>query len=288
MTNVITLEAARAMYAPLGYEILSELTTKGGFKQVFLANYKDIKVAFKVLHVPKDRDFARLEIRVPREATIMASLDSPYIAKLIDYNFGGLNHEAYLAEEYIEGSSLAEHLKKARLNKQQLFQLIDEIFQALTVCAKHRIVHRDLKPDNIMLRPNGTAVLTDFGLARPLDDSTITVTGMVIGTIPYAAPEFLGYTTGTMDETSDLFSLGIIIYEIITGRHPFIPTKGYGAEEQIRLMREAVALPPHEIDNSIPLDFSQFVMRLLRRDRGERYQLKRAYEKFKQIASTGQ
>lgn len=203
MTNVITLDRAKGMYAPLGYDIIDEISTKGGFKQVFLAMYKGNKVAFKVLHMPNVQDYARLEIRIPREATIMASLNSPYIAKLIDYSNGGLNHEPYLAEEYIEGSSLAEELKKGQMNRPTLFKLIDDIFQALLICTEHRIVHRDLKPDNIMLRTDGTAVLTDFGLARPLDDSTITVSGMVIGTIRYAAPEFLGYTTGNMDETSE-------------------------------------------------------------------------------------
>jgi serine/threonine protein kinase len=267
------------MYEGLGYQVEEEIGS-GGFKQVFRAKYKGQTVALKAMHL----EGSDLDIRARREVKLMTEINSLYIAKIIDFNFGSKDYEAYITEEYISDVSLWNRLEESSLTTQEAMNITDNIFQALLECASRRIVHRDVKPSNILLRDSGDAVLTDFGLARPQDESTMTPWGIEIGTFPYAPPEFIRYDSQLIDQTSDVFSLGIIIYMLLTGKHPFISAGQMEREQRVREMLEATAIPPHDENPSINVKFSKFVMKLIERERANRYPTTEyAYQRFKKV-----
>ncbi len=277
------LEEAQSMYKGLGYQVEKEIGS-GGFKQVFRATYEAThSVALKIMHL----EGSDLDIRARREVKLMTEISSPYVAKIVDFNFGSKDYEAYIAEEYISDVSLLDRLKMSPpLNIREIIRITDNIFQALLKCAAKGIVHRDVKPNNLLLRPNGDAVLTDFGLARSSDDSTITPSGIEIGTYLYAPPEFIRTNSQSTDETSDLFSLGIILYMLLTNRHPFIQSiQGSSRDQKIQEMLTATAVTPHKENQSIPISLSKFVMKLIERQRASRYpSTQRAYERFKIVS----
>lgn len=274
----LTTEQANEMYGFLGFTVY-EIIGSGTFKQVFRADYRGSEIALKIMRLQG----GQIEQRNRREIELMHEINSPYVAKVIDFNFGGLNYEPYVAEEYISGKSLDKWLKEDNLTLQNLLKIMDDIFKALLECASRNIVHRDVKPQNILIRANQDAVLTDFGLARPLNESTITASGITIGTVAYAPPEFIRYKSNQISQTSDLFSLGIMAYWILTATHPFIHVDDIPYDIQ---MLENKAVPAHEIDNSIPIELSKFIMKLIRREPLDRYSsTHRAYTKFRKIYS---
>jgi eukaryotic-like serine/threonine-protein kinase len=276
-------EQANAMYNRLGYQV-DQFVGSGGFKQVFLAHYEGRPVALKVLDLDQGAYRANLEFRAQREAQSMASIDSPYVAKIIDFNLGGLQHRAYIAEEFISGISLLERMTQGLPTNTEAIQWMDDIFHALMACASRTIVHRDVKPGNILLRENGQAVLTDFGLARLIDDSTITASGILIGTLMYAPPELIQFNSDLLDETIDLFSFGILCYEMFSGEHPFITDTVSSRDEALKKMLYETAIPLSQKNAGVSEDLSRLVMTLIRRERSDRYpSVERAYNKFKQI-----
>ncbi|MAS33563.1 MAG: hypothetical protein CL610_06125 [Anaerolineaceae bacterium] len=276
----MTIDEAQAMYGRLGYVIEQVPPQRGSFKQVFRAQYKNSLVALKVLH----RLDGELYKRTQREVDLMMEIDSRYVAKVLDYNFGAPGYKGYIAEEYISGISLDAKARQRGLRQDEMFHIIDNIFQALLILesANHNVVHRDVKPSNIMMRENGDAVLTDFGLARALDESTITSSGMQIGTLRYSPPEFLHYHSGSVDQTSDLFSLGIMFYEFLSSHHPFLdPNNGGSLAEQ---MLKSPPKPLDMVNPSIDPKLARFVMRLIERDRVNRYpSIAEAYNRFKRF-----
>jgi serine/threonine protein kinase/tetratricopeptide (TPR) repeat protein len=233
------------------YEII-ELLGKGGMGEVFLAQdtVLDRKVALKVLPDEMQKDDKARE-RLLREAKAAASLDHPFICKI----FEAAEHEGkvFIVMEYVEGNDLKEKLDEGTLSLRDSLQVALEIAEALEDAHKKSIVHRDLKPSNIMLTPQGHAKVMDFGLAKHFltegeADLTTTLTkesisehGAVVGTLAYMSPE---QARGeTVDARSDIFSLGIIIYEMTTGRHPF--SKSSPLETLTSILRDST--PPVNI-----------------------------------------
>lgn len=211
------------------YEILEQLG-KGGMGEVHLAQDTalDRKVAIKFLPEEMQKD-AKARARLLREAKSAASLDHPFICKV--YETGEIDNKAYIAMEYVEGKDLKDKLDEGLLPLRDSLQMALEIAEALEVAHKKGIVHRDLKPANIMLTPQGHVKVMDFGLAKQilpkgeeaitktLTQASITEQGAIVGTLAYMSPE---QAKGeTVDEKSDIFSLGIILYEMASGNHPF-------------------------------------------------------------------
>jgi serine/threonine-protein kinase len=210
--------------------------------------------------------------RLSGEARAAAALDHPYACKI--YEVGEANGRSFIAMEFIEGHTLFERIAKGPMPWTEAQRFGVEIAEVLTQAHERGIIHRDLKPSNIMLTPEGHVKVLDFGLAkRVVDSDSVTVletdlTGPagLAGTVAYMSPEqVLGQT---LDGRSDIFSFGIIMYELLTGVHPF--RRKQSMETAVAITKDH-ALPIAEHQSEIPALFEQVVGRMLRKSRDERY-----------------
>lgn len=162
--------------------------------------------------------------RLQREIEALQSIDHPNVVQLREYTFSSRPNmrRHFILEEFIEGTDLADALGAA-WPSEQVVGTFAPLCDGLEALRRVNVVHRDLKPQNIRLRPNGSPVIIDFGLARHLDlpDITLTIQGARIGTPCYFAPEQFDGTKRDIDHRTDLFALGILLYEALTGSHPF-------------------------------------------------------------------
>ena len=215
------------------YTLLSEIG-RGGMGVVWRARDEETGslVAIKLLRdvYAEDPDYIR---RFEREAQLAQRIDSIHVVKVLDYGFR--DKVPFLALEYIDGPSLHDALTRhGPYSWTETRAILAQLAQGLADANAAGVIHRDIKPSNILIAPDGTAKLTDFGIARGLNFSRITATSTIVGTPAYLAPE------GPKDARSDLYSLGIIGYELLTGTVPF---KGTTYQETlIAHIRETPAL----------------------------------------------
>jgi len=260
------------------YEII-ELIGKGGMGEVYLARdtILDRKVALKFLPDELEGD-SRTRDRFVREAKSAAALDHPFICKI--YETGEWHGKAFIAMEFIEGQTLQDRIEQERLGLNDSIRITLEIAEALENAHKAGIVHRDLKPANIMITSQGHTKVMDFGLAkrvlpgggtadltRTLTQASITERGSIAGTISYMSPE---QARGeNVDTRSDIFSLGIILYEMLSGKHPF--SKPSPVETLTSILRDAVP-PTHITPKSINPVINPILRKALAKNPGARYQ----------------
>jgi len=253
------------------YDIQSALG-KGGMGTVFLARERtlDRPVALKFLSPSlQEQDEARQ--RFLREARHAAALDHPYICKI--FQTGEESGRPFIAMEYIRGTTLQDRLAVERLTTRDALQIVLEVAEAPEAAHAAHIVHRDLKPSNIMLTPDGHVKVLDFGLAKrvgPNDGGETkfeTQTGVVQGTIAYMSPEQVRGLD--LDARSDIFSLGIVLYEMLTGTHPF---KGDVPAETPSLILRHAPPPLRQHADGAPPVLEGIVNRMLAKAREERYQ----------------
>ena len=196
-----------------GYTVV-HIIGQGGQAQVFLAEreHDGLRVALKVLNRKLRNDPVFLE-RFVREYKLVASLNSNYVARIYDQGFSG--DFPYIAMEFLPSGTLAARIREG-LTARAALRIASQIAQALDAIHSHGIVHRDLKPANILFRADGRPVIVDFGLARDMRiNSTLTVAGQFLATPRYMSPEqCLG---NSVDARSDLYSLGAMLYEMMTG-----------------------------------------------------------------------
>ena len=218
--RTIPLEALKAG-APVehegqvpGYRTLRKIG-EGGMAQVYLAErvHDGVQLVLKVLDPSLRRDATFLQ-RFVREYKLLVAAENEYVAHIFDQGFSG--QQPYIAMEYLSGGTLAARMHEG-MSSLAALRLASQIAKALDAIHSHGIVHRDLKPQNIMFRANGRPVIVDFGLAKDLDSSTqLTRHGEVMATPRYMSPEqCLGISA---DVRSDLYSLGVIFYEMLTGK----------------------------------------------------------------------
>src|SRR6201985_454108 len=191
----------------------------GGMSTVYRATDETLQrtVAIKLMNREIASDSDQLE-RFRREARAVAQLSHPHIVGVIDY--GEDDGRPYIVFEYVEGETLKERIRRTgRLPTTEGVAYAIEIARALRAAHARHIVHRDVKPQNVLIDEEGSAKVTDFGIARTLDEEGLTADGRVLGTTDYVSPEqALGQAvTGQ----SDLYSLGIVLYEMLTGEVPF-------------------------------------------------------------------
>src|SRR4051794_38601308 len=174
-------------------------------------------VAIKLLHREMSADSDQLE-RFRREARAVAQLSHPHIVGVIDA--GEDESRPYIVFEYVEGETLKQRINElGRLPVDESVAYAIEIARALGCAHDHGIVHRDVKPQNVLIDEEGSAKVTDFGIARSLKDDGLTADGRVLGTTDYVSPEqALGHD---VNGQSDIYSLGIVLYEMLTGEVPF-------------------------------------------------------------------
>jgi len=256
-----------------GYQIEGALG-RGGMGLVYLARERtlDRPVALKFLSPElQARDDARH--RFLREARAAAALDHPYVCKI--FQTGEEGGRPFIAMEYIRGETLKDRLARGRVSLDDTLQIVLKIAEALEAAHAAHIVHRDLKPSNVMLTPGGHVKVLDFGLAKRVgpgdaDASAVTLAtqvGTVQGTIAYMSPEQL--RGEEVDARSDVFSLGILLYEMAAGAHPFrgeIPADTPGL-----ILRHMPPPLSTRAGVALPL-LDQIVRRMLAKDRDDRYQ----------------
>jgi serine/threonine-protein kinase len=207
--------------------------------------------------------------RFRNEAKAAGRLHHPNIVGI--YEYGEDEHVAYIAMEYVEGTGLREYLNRgARFELGQVVAIVGQLLQALEFAHARGVVHRDIKPSNLILTADGTLKVADFGIAR-IDTSGLTMTGLVIGTPSYMAPEQCqGKTT---DHRCDLFSAGVVMYELMTGRKPF-----GGTVESIayQICHEA-PVPPSQAGATVTTEIDALIETALAKDPAERFQNARAF-----------
>ena len=200
------------------YRIIDTLG-EGGMANVYLA--KDIilqrKVAVKVLRLDLQKD-PQTEARFQREALATSELSHPNIVSVLDV--GTDQGLPYMVMEYVDGPDLKEYIQQNYpLDLHQVINIMDQILSAVALAHKHNVIHRDLKPQNILMDKRGNIKIADFGIAVALNQSSVTQTNSIMGSVHYMSPE---QTRGGMvTKQSDIYSLGIILYELITGHVPF-------------------------------------------------------------------
>src|SRR5919107_747566 len=199
---------------------LEEKVGSGGMSSVYRAYDPTLerRVAIKMMHRDISSDPAQLE-RFRREARAVARLNHPHIVTVIDA--GEDDGAPYIVFEYVEGETLKERIRRlGRLPVSEAVAYAIEIGRALECAHDNKLVHRDVKPQNVLIDRDGRAKVTDFGIARSLEAQGLTATGRVLGTTDYVSPEqALGHEVTAQ---SDIYSLGIVLYEMLTGEVPAV------------------------------------------------------------------
>jgi eukaryotic-like serine/threonine-protein kinase len=199
---------------------LEELVGTGGMANVYRASDRllERRVAIKVLHdrLAHDRDYVE---RFRREARAIARLSHPNIVTVID--LGESEGHPFIVFEYVAGETLRDLLRRERrLSVRSALMIVRDVARGLAFAHEHDVVHRDVKPHNVILDSEGTPKVTDFGIARPLEgQERLTTSGTLVGTSDYLAPEQA--TGGPVSERSDQYSLGALLYELLTGKVPY-------------------------------------------------------------------
>lgn len=252
---------------------LRERIGRGGMAEVYRAYHAalDRFVAIKILHpfLGEDPEFKE---RFEREARSVAQLRHPNIVQVYDFDFDPERELYYMVMEYVEGPTLRTRLMELGFDNQcftipEAIQIIRPVAAALGYAHSHNMVHRDIKPANIMLDKDGRIVLTDFGIARIVSGPAMTTSGSMIGTPAYMSPEQGLGQPG--DHRSDIYSLGVVFYQLVTGVLPF------QAETPIAVVLKHVNEPlpsPSEFNPDIPHELERILMMALAKSPDERYQ----------------
>jgi serine/threonine protein kinase len=245
------------------YEVVEQLAV-GGMGIIFLARdpYIQRQVVIKVLMYTQTLDPMHREL-FQREAEVIAALEHPYIVPV--YDFGWHGQQPFIVMRYMAGGTLEQRIKRGDVKLTEMAQIFKRVAEALDAAHHRQIVHRDVKPSNILFDVNGDAFLSDFGIAKLL--ITNSDEQWVMGTPAYMSPE---QATGeNMDGRSDLYSLGIVLYEILTGQLPFSAGTATG------LIRARLTMPIPDIrslQSNVPAVWQEVVGKALARDSADRYQ----------------
>ena len=254
-----------------GRYVIEEFIDQGGMSTVYKASDPNLKrtVAIKLIHthLSRDPEFVR---RFEQEATAVAQLRHPNIVQV--YDFSHEDDLYYMVMEYVPGDTLKGKLKSLHAKNQQLpvadtIRVMALVCDAVAYAHEHDMIHRDLKPANVMITPKGQPILMDFGVAKMLTGTEHTATGTIIGTAKYMSPE---QARGDRpDERSDIYALGVMLYEMLAGHPPF------EADTTVAILMKHVNDPVpdiRQIQHDVPVELVEIIDKALVKDRNERYQ----------------
>lgn len=248
------------------YDILDKLG-EGGFGAVYLAQHTKLQkqVALKILH-PQVASDEMLAAYFEREALALARLEHPNIVRVYDYDqVDGLS---FIVMEFVDGTNLDRILRdKKFLSAAESIPIFDQLLAALGYAHQNGIVHRDIKPSNIMITKANIVKITDFGIAKVTGSAKLTRTGTGAGSLLYMSPEQI--RGKDIDNRSDLYSVGVTMYQVLTGRTPFEADSDY---EIMTGHLERAAPPPSEFRSSLPKSVEQVVLKSLEKKPELRYQ----------------
>ncbi len=247
------------------YKLLDKIGG-GGMAEVYKATdlYLDIEVAVKILRQQyvNDEDFIK---RFRREAQSIQSLSHKNVVDV--YDVGEDDDIYYIVMDYVKGQTLKELIqKKGKLPAKEAVEIAKKIVSALDHAHQNNIVHRDIKPHNILLGDKGEVKVTDFGIARAVSETTITQTGSVLGSVHYLSPEQA--RGGWTDEKTDLYSLGVVLYEMVTGKLPFLGDSAISVA--LKHLQENFVYPK-EINSDLPQSVENIILKALVKDPTKRY-----------------
>jgi len=258
------------------YRIIKKLGA-GGMGEVYLAldTKLDRKVAIKVIRADSIAE-EHLKKRLLREAQAAAKLDHPNICAVYEVNEAG--SLTFIVMQYIEGETLAESMSREPLSLSTALAIVEQAAEGLAEAHAHGIVHRDIKPHNIMLTQRGQLKILDFGLAKqmlssdPVDNEASTAQllstpGHVLGTMPYMSPEQV--QGEPLAPSSDIFSLGIVLYEMLAGKHPF---KDKSAAVTMSRILFGEPMPTEQFQTQVSPELQTLLSKMLRKDKATRYQ----------------
>jgi TolB-like protein/Tfp pilus assembly protein PilF len=249
------------------YELLEQIG-RGGQGVVFRARQKSLNrtVALKVISLGQWASKAHLK-RFRLEAEAAARLEDPGIVPI--HEVGERDGQCYFSMKFIEGGQLDEVVKKTPMPIRQAVELITKVARTVHYAHEHGILHRDIKPGNILLDRNGEPHLTDFGLARLVEaDSTVTGTLEVLGTPSYMAPEQAAGNNAAVSSNTDVYGLGAVLYQLLTGQPPFAGGTTY---ETIRLLLDTEPRPSRLLNPKVDRDLSTICLKCLEKDPKRRY-----------------
>lgn len=244
------------------YEHL-KLLSRSHFASVYLAIQKSLsrKVVIKTLLSWSSTD-DKADRRFEREGRILAHLDDPGVVKIFD--FGKEQDTTFIVSEFVEGKSLKETLEvKKKLETKEALRIIKEIVLILSRVHNKGVFHRDIKPSNIIIKEDGSVKLIDFGLAQTLGLENITLSGEVIGTPAYMSPEQI--SGKAIDFRSDIFSLGVVAYELLSGENPFV------ADTLTGVLNKVLNFKPKDLNNIYPASISALLNKMLEKNPGKRF-----------------
>src|SRR5437764_3923473 len=258
------------------YRIIEKLGS-GGMGEVFLAQDTKLerRVAIKMLPA-KSIDDAQAKKRLFREARAAATLDHPNICAIHEVNEDG--DCLFIVMQYVEGKTLASRLAGSRLGPDEVIDVGAQVAEALSEAHGRGVIHRDIKPQNVIITPRGQVKVLDFGLARvtPTEQTTdpegktvtqLTDEGYIVGTVAYMSPEQL--RGQPVDARSDLFSLGVMLYESAAGKPPFT---GNSKIEISSKVLQVEPRKPSELNPGVPRGLEKIILKAMAKETGDRYQ----------------
>ena len=247
------------------YQILSELG-RGGMGQVWKVRnlVTDRVEAMKVL-LPDLAGRQDLAARFQREIKLMASLDHPNVASL--RTAFTADNQLVMVMEYVEGTNLADLLRHGPIPVADAVNYIAQGLSALSYAHQQHVIHRDIKPSNMMLTPQGVVKLMDFGIARAGEERSLTMTGTRLGSLSYMSPEQVkGEST---DARSDLYSMGVSLYELVTGKQPFQAASDYAI---MAAHVKETPKPPTDLQPGLPPALNEIILKAIAKDPAQRFQ----------------
>jgi len=252
------------------YEILGVLGAGGMGKVYKVRNMISDRVEAMKILLPNLADQKDLADRFLREIKLLASLNHPNIAAL--RTALTLDNQLVMIMEYVDGVTLASRLQQGPVPVADAVYYIDQVLAALVYAHQMNVVHRDIKPGNMMLTPQGVVKLMDFGIARPGNEAGMTITGTTLGSLNYMSPEQV--KGESVDARSDLYSVGLSLYEILTGRLPFRGDSGYSL--MVAQLQQAPE-PPIVLRPDLPKPVNDIILMVLAKEPEKRFQSATAF-----------